>query len=278
MSDKQITGHSATVTDNEGSKPMQGQHVLITAGASGIGKAMASAFDEAGALVWVVDIDQEALAACPGHWQRTALNVTDEVAVKKLFTAIGEAWGRVDVLCANAGVAGPTAKIEDVELADWQHCVSVNLEGAFLFAKYTTPLMKAQQSGCMLLTSSTAGIYGFPNRSPYSAAKWGIIGLMKTLAMELGPYGIRANAICPGCVEGERIEGVMEREAAVKGTTRDAIFEAYSGGTSMRCFVSAGDVADMAVFLASKGALRVSGQVIAVDGHTENPDPKVGSF
>lgn len=254
------------------------QHVLISAGGSGIGKAMASAFDAVGAAVWVVDIDQTALDACPAHWQRTALNVTDETAVKALFDDIRAQWGRLDVLCANAGVAGPTAKIEDVEMADWQHCVSVNLEGAFLFAKYSAPMMKTQKSGCMLLTSSTAGIYGYPNRSPYSAAKWGIVGLTKTLAMELGPYGIRANTLCPGCVEGERIEGVMAREAALKGTTRDAIFDAYSGGTSMRCFVAAEDVANMAVFLASEGARRVSGQVISVDGHTENPDPKVGDF
>lgn len=257
---------------------MEKQHVLISAGASGIGKAMATAFDEAGASIWIVDIDQSALDSCPEHWQRTTLDVIDEVAVKKLFDAIAAKWGRLDVLCANAGVAGATAKVEDILLADWKHCVSVNLEGAFLFAKYSAPLMKAQKSGCMLLTSSTAGIYGFPNRAAYSAAKWGIIGFMKTLAMELGPYGIRANVICPGCVEGDRIEGVMEREAVLKGTTRDAIFDAYSGGTSMRCFVSAGDVADMAVFLGSKGARRVSGQVISVDGHTENPDPKVGDF
>ena len=252
------------------------QHVLITAGASGIGKAMAQAFDEAGAAVWIVDIDQQALGSCPEHWQRSELDVTDEAAVGALFTELAERWGRLDVLCANAGIAGPTAKIENMALSDWQRCVSVNLEGAFLFAKYAIPLMKAQQSGVMVLTSSTAGIYGFPNRAPYSTAKWGVIGFMKTLAMELGPYGIRANAICPGCVEGERIEGVMAREAALKGTTRDAIFAAYAGGTSMRCFVAAEDVANMAVFLASDGARRVSGQVISVDGHTENPDPKVG--
>lgn len=257
---------------------MAKQHVLISAGASGIGKAMARAFDETGAAVWVVDIDPAALDTCPEHWQRTCLDVTDEPAVAELFDAIRQQWGQLDILCANAGVAGATAKVEDIQLKDWQHCVSVNLEGAFLFAKYATPLMKARQSGCMLLTSSTAGIYGFPNRAAYSAAKWGIIGFMKTLAMELGPHGIRANVICPGCVEGDRIEGVMEREAALKGTTRDAIFSAYAGGTSMRCFVSAPDVAAMAVFLASEGARRVSGQVISVDGHTENPDPKVGDY
>ena len=126
-----------------------------------------------------------------------------------------------------------------------------------------------------MLTSSTAGLYGYPNRAPYAAAKWAVIGLMKTLAMELGPFGIRANAICPGSVEGPRMEGVLEREAAAKGMTRDQVYEGYASGTSMRSFVEARDVADMAVFLTSERARLVSGQVIAVDGHTENPDPKV---
>jgi len=250
--------------------------VLITAGASGLGKAMANAFDALGDSIWVVDIDQAALDSCPNHWQKTKVDVTNEKAVAQLFESLKSHWGSLDVLCSNAGIAGPTAVLEDVPLVEWQRCVSVNLEGAFLFSKYAAPLMKAQRSGCILFTSSTAGLYGFPNRAPYAAAKWAIIGLMKTVAMELGPYNVRANTICPGCVEGERIEGVMAREAALKGTSRDAIFDAYVGGTSMRCFVASEDVANMAVFLASKGARRVSGQVIAVDGHTENPDPKVG--
>jgi NAD(P)-dependent dehydrogenase (short-subunit alcohol dehydrogenase family) len=179
------------------------------------------------------------------------------------------------VLCANAGIAGPTALVEDIDLSEWQRCVSVNLEGAFLAAKYAAPLMKTAGAGVITVTSSTAGIYGYPNRSPYAAAKWGMIGLMKTLAMELGPFGIRANVICPGAVEGPRMEGVLEREAAAKGMTRDQVYAGYAAGTSMRAFVTAKDIADMAVFLGSDSARMVSGQVIAVDGHTENPDPKV---
>jgi NAD(P)-dependent dehydrogenase (short-subunit alcohol dehydrogenase family) len=135
-------------------------------------------------------------------------------------------------------------------------------------------MLKAAR-GAMVLTSSTAGIYGYPNRAPYAAAKWGIIGLMKTLAMEWGPEGVRANAICPGAVEGPRMQGVMEREAAAKGTDVQRIYDGYASGTSMRSLVTAEDIANMAVFLCSTGARLVSGQVIAVDGHTENPDPKV---
>jgi len=246
--------------------------VLITAGGSGIGYAMGQAFAAAGADVWVADLD---VSGVPETWIATVVDACDEAAMAALFSEIETAWGGLDVLCANAGIAGPTAMVENVALADWQGCVSVNLEGAFLAAKYATPLMKRQGSGAMVLTSSTAGIYGYPNRAPYSAAKWGIIGLMKTLAMELGPHGIRANAICPGAVEGPRMEGVLEREAAAKGMTRDQVYEGYASGTSMRSFVEAGDVANMAVFLGSDAARLVSGQVIAVDGHTENPDPKL---
>jgi NAD(P)-dependent dehydrogenase (short-subunit alcohol dehydrogenase family) len=193
----------------------------------------------------------------------------------KLFDDIRDEWQGLDVLCANAGIAGPTAAIEDVKLEDWRQCVSVNLEGAFLAAKYAAPLMKTQNSGAMIFTSSTAGLYGYPNRAPYSAAKWAVIGLMKTVAMELGPYGIRANAVCPGAVEGPRMEGVLEREATAKGMTRDEVYEGYASGTSMRSWVTAEDIANTTYFLASEGAHLVSGQVISVDGHTVNPDPKL---
>jgi NAD(P)-dependent dehydrogenase (short-subunit alcohol dehydrogenase family) len=251
------------------------QRVLITAGASGIGRAMAEAFAASGAQVWVADVDAAVLASCPDNWQLTRLDVTDEAGVAAVFAEIARDWGGLDVVCANAGIAGPTALVENVALTDWRACLAVNLDGAFLCAKYAAPLMKAQGSGAMILTSSTAGQYGYPNRAPYAAAKWAVIGLMKTLAMELGPFGVRANAICPGSVEGPRMEGVLEREAAAKGMTRDQVYAGYASGTSMGRFVEARDVAAMAVFLGSDAARLVSGQVIAVDGHTVNPDPKI---
>ena len=245
--------------------------VLITAGASGIGRAMGEAFEAAGYEVWVTDVNVVVLDGLPKTWHAHCADAVDEAA---MAAVIGQ-MGQIDVLCANAGIAGPTALIEDIEIADWRACVSVNLEGAFIAAKHATPLMKAAGRGAVVLTSSTAGIYGYPNRAPYAAAKWAIIGLMKTLAMELGPHGIRANAICPGAVEGDRMEGVLAREATAKGMTRDQVYDGYAVGTSMRRFVEAQDVANMAVFLGSDAARLVSGQVIAVDGHTENPDPKV---
>lgn len=249
--------------------------VLITAGGSGIGRAMAEGFAAAGHQVWVTDVNADSLSDLPAGWQASVVDAADEDSVAALFAEVREQWGGLDVLCANAGIAGPTALIEDIALEDWRKCVSVNLEGCFLAAKYAAPLMKAARAGSIIVTSSTAGQYGYPNRAPYASAKWAVIGLMKTLAMELGPYGVRANAICPGAVEGLRMEGVLEREAAAKGMSRDQVYEGYASGTSMRSFVEARDIANMAVFLGSDAARLVSGQVIAVDGHTENPDPKV---
>lgn len=247
--------------------------VLITAGASGIGLAMARAFQETGADVWVADVDAEAIGALT-DLRASHVDVSDESEVAALFDAVREIWGGLDVLCANAGIAGPTARLEDQPFDGWRECLDVTLGGAFLCAKHAAPMMKAARRGAMIFTSSTAGQYGFPNRAPYAAAKWGVNGLMKTVAMELGPFGIRANSICPGPVEGPRMDGVIAREAAAKGVTPEAIRAGYVAGMSMRSFVTAEDIAAMAVFLASPAARLVSGQIIAVDGHTENPDPK----
>ncbi|WP_127115073.1 SDR family oxidoreductase [Shimia sediminis] len=251
------------------------RRVLITAGASGIGRAMAEAFDQAGYQVWISDLNARLLDEAPGHWRRSHVDVVDEAQMAAMFDEVRASWGGLDVLCANAGVAGPTAQVENIALEDWRACVSVNLDGAFLAAKHAVPMMKEAGSGSIIVTSSTAGQYGYPNRSPYCAAKWAVIGLAKTLAMELGPHGGRCNVICPGSVEGERMEGVLAREAAAKGMTRDQVYAGYASGTSMGSFVEARDIGEMAVFLGSDAARFVSGQVIAVDGHTVNPDPKV---
>ena len=251
------------------------KRVLITAGAAGIGRAMGEAFDAAGWRVWIGDLDAEAVGAVPHRWRASVADVTDEASVAALFQEIAAAWGGLDAVCVNAGVAGPTAPVEEVSLQDWRACVAVNLDGAFLTVKHAAPMMKAAGAGAIIVTSSTAGQYGYPYRAPYAAAKWAVIGLTRTLAMELGPGGVRANVICPGAVEGPRMEAVLEREAASKGMTRDEVYAGYAGGTAMGSFVEAGDVAGMAVFLASDAARLVSGQVIAVDGFTVNPDPKV---
>ena len=247
--------------------------VLITAGANGIGLAIAQAFAATGARVWVTDVDQAALAALPDGLRGTLVDVVDEPAMAGLFALIAAEWGGLDVVCANAGIKGPTAPVAEMPLEGWRDCLAVNLDGAFLTAKHAIPLMG--RGGTLLFTSSTAGIYGFPYRSPYAAAKWAVIGLMKTLAMELGPQGIRCNAILPGSVNGPRIDRVFADEAVAKGMTPAAVRAGYEQGTALRSLVDADDIANMAVFLASPGARLVSGQTITVDGFTINPDPQV---
>ena len=251
------------------------QKVLITAGASGIGYALAEAFYAADYKVWIIDVSEKDLKKCPKDWEQSNIDVCDENAMSALFKKINDKWAGLDVLCANAGIAGSTALIEDQDAKAFRKCLNVNLIGAFLSVKGSLPIMKKQKKGTIIFTSSTAGLNGFPYRSPYSASKWGIHGFMKTLAMEAGPFGIRANVIAPGCVEGARIDAVIDKEAAKKKTTSDVIREAYKSGTSLKTFVNAEDIASMALFLASEQASRISGQVIAVDGHTENPDPKI---
>jgi NAD(P)-dependent dehydrogenase (short-subunit alcohol dehydrogenase family) len=250
-----------------------GQRVLITAGGAGIGLAMAQAFVAAGADVWVTDVDGNALAALPPSIRGEQVDASDEAAMDALFARIGTEWGWLDVLCANAGIKGPTASVAEMPLDEWRECLSVNLDGALLAARGAARLMEAQGSGVMLFTSSTSGLYGTPYRAPYSAAKWAVIGLMKTVAMELGPKGIRANAICPGSVNGPRIDRVIAAEAEAKGMTAEAVRSGYAAGTALGRLSDPEDVAAMAVFLASPAARMISGQAIAVDGFTINPDP-----
>jgi NAD(P)-dependent dehydrogenase (short-subunit alcohol dehydrogenase family) len=249
------------------------KRVLITAGANGIGLVTARAFAVAGYRVWVTDVDAQAVEEVAGEFRATCCDASDEPAMAALFAQITQDWGGLDVLCANAGIKGPTAAIEDMALDAWHACIRVNLDGAMLAAKYAAPMMKVAKAGAMIFTSSTSGLYGTPFRAPYVAAKWGVIGLMKTVAMELGGHGIRANAICPGSVNGPRIDRVIEAEAAAKGQTPDAIRQGYAAGTALKRLTDADDVAALSVFLASDGARMISGQALSVDGFTINPDP-----
>ena len=251
------------------------KRVLITAGASGIGRAMADAFVLAGARVWVTDVDAKALANLPEAIRGDMVDVTDEAAMKALAEQIAGDWGGLDVICANAGIKGPTGRIEEIDLKEWRACLAVNLDGPFLTVKHFGPMLRQARQGVVIFTSSTAGMYGFPYRSPYAAAKWGVIGLMKTAAMELGPFGIRRNAILPGSVEGGRMDAVIAAEARAKGITETAVRTGYASGTALGQMSEAKDIAAVAVFLASDGARMISGQALPVDGFTINPDPQV---
>ncbi len=252
---------------------MSGRRVLITAGASGIGLGLARRFAAEGNRIAVCDADAAAVAelqAAHPEFIVAQADVTDEAQMDAFLAQVENSWGGVDVVCANAGTGGPAGQIEDLDYTAWRDCVGVNLFGAFLTCRWAARVMRAQGSGLIILTSSTAGLFGYPLRSPYAAAKWGIVGLTKTLAMELGPAGVRVNCICPGAVEGDRMERVLANESAATGTPVDKLRDAYVACTSLKSWVSVDDLADMALFLASPAASKISGQILAVDGHTES--------
>jgi NAD(P)-dependent dehydrogenase (short-subunit alcohol dehydrogenase family) len=177
--------------------------------------------------------------------------------------------GGLDVLVNNAGIKGPTAPVDDIELADWRECIEVCLDAQFLCARRAAPVMKAQKSGLIINMSSNAGQYGFGNRTPYAAAKWGVIGLTKSLAIELGPYSVRCNAICPGAVKGPRIDRVIAGEAELRGVGTQVVAAELVSQQSLARFTEAAEVANLAVFLASPEAFMINGQDIAIDGHIE---------
>ena len=205
---------------------LAGCRVLVTAGASGIGQVTANAFLEAGARVIVCDIDTRTLQVYQAEQPRALIaetDVADGAAVDRLFGQVSEAFSGIDFLINNAGIAGPSALVEDCKPADWARTLAVNLDSAYLCARRAMPMLKAQRFGGIVNMSSAAGLYGFARRSPYVAAKWAIIGLTKTLALEAGSYGVRCNAICPGSVEGERMDRVIRADAITTGRSEDSL-------------------------------------------------------
>ena len=248
------------------------KRVVVTAGAHGIGLAIADTFSRAGAQVHVCDVNDaflaEATQRLPGVTQ-SRTDVADQEQVGAMFDTLEKRWGALDVLINNAGIAGPTAKIEETPIDEWAQTIAVNLTGTFLCARRAVPLIKAAGGGSIVNLSSAAGRLGFPLRSPYSASKFGIIGLTQTWAMELGPSGIRVNAILPGIVEGPRMDKVIRDRAAQLGIAHDEMQRRYLERVSLRRMVSPHDVAAMVVFLLSPMGENLSGQSLGVDGNVE---------
>lgn len=252
------------------------QRVLVTAGAAGIGQAIAQKFLDDGAQVAICDVDQKQLNAMAAKHPKLIAkkaDVTQEDDMETFFKELEARWQGVDVVCANAGTGGPAGRIETLNYDEWQDCVATNLHGSFLTCRWAARMMRAQGSGLICLTSSTAGQMGYPLRSPYASAKWAIVGLTKTLAMELGEAGVRVNAICPGAVSGQRMDRVIANEASARGMNEDDVRLSYVKGVSMKTWVSAQDIANTIKFLASPAGDKISGQILAVDGHTETLAP-----
>jgi NAD(P)-dependent dehydrogenase (short-subunit alcohol dehydrogenase family) len=242
-----------------------GLRVLVTAGAAGIGRVIAQTFVDNGARVHVCDVDERSLAALPAKISKTRADVANLTDVNLLFEDVERHLGGLDVLVNNAGIAGPTAKVEDIKPEDWDRCIAVDLNSMFYCTRKAMPLIKRSGGGSVINLSSAAGLHGFPQRSPYCAAKWGVVGFTKSLSVEAGPDKVRVNCICPGIVEGERIDRVVEAKAKSLGVSREAFLEKFLETTSMRSTVSAQEIANMALFLASNAGKHITGQALAVD-------------
>jgi NAD(P)-dependent dehydrogenase (short-subunit alcohol dehydrogenase family) len=251
---------------------VQPLRVLVSAGATGIGASIADRFRADGARVSICDRDEAAVRAAtqidPAR-HGVVGDVADAGDTERWVEDVLDLWGGVDVLVNNAGIAGPTARVEDVDPAAWRDCLAVNLDSHFLMARLVIPHMKEQRSGAIVAISSTAGLYGYGMRTPYAASKWAVIGFTKSLAVELGPFGIRANVVAPGSVEGPRMGRVIEAEAVQRGVSADEVQREYVESQSIPRFVKPSEIADVCAFLASEQASMINGQVIAVDGHTE---------
>ena len=244
------------------------QRVLITAGAAGIGREFARAFAANGGKVFVCDIDEGALAALakeiPGLIARRC-DMSKRAEIEAMVPAAVEALGGLDVLINNAGIAGLTLPVEQYPADDWDKVVAVNLTAMFDVTRLAIPHLKQSKAGCIINMSSIAGRYGFANRSPYAATKWGVIGFTKTLAIELGEWGIRANAIAPGAVAGERIVRVFQGRAQISGKSMEEVKAAAMAEQSIKDMIDPKDIAQLAVFLASDAGKSISGQVLPID-------------
>jgi NAD(P)-dependent dehydrogenase (short-subunit alcohol dehydrogenase family) len=251
---------------------IQGLRVLVTAGASGIGQAIARAFAGEGAKVHICDVDQNALDAMahsdPQVTQSVA-DVSDRAQVARLFDEAITALGGLDVLVNNAGIAGPTGRVEEIAPEEWDRCLAIDITGQFNCVRLAVPYLRKSGNPSIINLSSLAGRLGFPMRTPYAAAKWAVIGFTKSLAMELGPDGIRVNAIQPGIVEGERIRRVFENKAKARGIPFEQQQEEALAAVSMHTTVTPQQLADQILFLCSPRGRTISGQAISICGDAQ---------
>lgn len=249
-----------------------GARAIITAGASGIGLTVAKRLVAGGFKVAICDVDDDALEQATRSVDiafADVTDVTDPEAMNRFVVSASKAMGGLDTVIANAGIGGPTALLEDIEPDDWRMTLSVNLDGQFNLLRAAIPHLKSNGTGSVILMSSVAGRLGYPMRSPYAVAKWGVIGLKETLAMELGSYGVTVNAILPGSVSGERMDRVIRDKAAATGITTEEVHASEVANVSMHKMVEADEVAGVIAFLTSAAGRSISGQSIGVCGNYE---------
>jgi NAD(P)-dependent dehydrogenase (short-subunit alcohol dehydrogenase family) len=251
---------------------IKGLRVVVTAGAAGIGREIARAFVSEGANVHVGDVDAKALQAL-AHSDpkitRTLADVADRKDVERLFKDAIETLGGLDVFVNNAGIAGPTGHVEEINPEEWDRCLAVNITGQFNCARLAVPYLRRSKNASIVNLSSAAGRLGFPMRTPYSASKWAVVGFTKSLAIELGADGIRVNAILPGIVEGERIQRVFAAKAEARGISFEQMQAEALSLVSMRTTVTPQQLADAIVFICSPRGRTISGQAISICGDTQ---------
>ena len=253
---------------------LKNKKIIISAGGSGIGWSSAKIFLDKGAIVYLCDINQKFLNKCKTHKLNNKklfvfqCDASDENQVKNFFSKILKKTKKIDALINNVGIAGPTGTLEKLKSKDWENTLKVNVISHFYFSKYSIPMLKKNKGGAIINLSSTAGIFGFPLRSPYCASKWAVVGITKTLAMELGKFKIRVNAICPGTIKGDRMGRVIRDKSKFLNISKKLIEKEFVSMTSMNTWVYEEDIGRICSFLISNDAPMISGQVIAVDGNT----------
>jgi NAD(P)-dependent dehydrogenase (short-subunit alcohol dehydrogenase family) len=246
---------------------LKGLRVLITAGAGGIGRAITDVFHQAGARVHICDVSPSALDDAAKAFPEvtgTLADVSRLDDVDRLFGDVRSHFGGLDCLINNAGVAGPTGKVEEIDVSEWERCIAVDLNGMFYCTRLAVPMIKQAGGGSIVNLSSAAGRLGFPYRTPYAAAKWGVVGFSKSLSMELGEDKIRVNAIQPGVVEGERQDQVIANKAKAVGISFEEQRKISLERVSMKQMVSPHDIANMALYLASPLGATITGQALSV--------------
>jgi len=249
--------------------------IIISAAANGIGWSIAQECMLNGAIIYITDKNKESLDKISKHKLYEKQLFLDRVnsenfqEVENYFNKIKNKVDSIDALINNVGIAGPTGKLEELNINDWKETLDININSHFYFTKLSIPLLKNNNGGSIINLSSTAGLFGFPLRSPYATSKWAIIGMTKTLAMELGENNIRVNAICPGSVAGDRMKKVIKAKAQSLGVKEENLQKDYESMVSLKSFVDKKDISNMAVFLLSEEAQKISGQVMTVDGNTE---------
>jgi len=246
-----------------------GLRVMVTAGAGGIGLAIARAFVREGARVHVCDVDELALAKVDRPITTSVCDVSDRARVGRFFEEGLAKLGGLDCLVNNAGIAGPTGRVEEIDPGEWDRCIAIDLTGQFNCARLAVPHLRKSSNASMMNVSSQAGHLGFALRTPYASAKWGVIGLSKSLSIELGDDGIRVNALLPGIVAGERQKRVLTAKAEARGISYEEMEKIVFSYTSIKEYVTPEQLADLVVFVASPRGRTISGQALSVCGDTQ---------